>query len=49
MFRIVEACGDVEAELNEPGPADRDEQCLVAHGSLHEVTKPCLDEVATGQ
>jgi len=46
---IFEARGNVEAELDETGSADRDEQRLVGHCSLREVTKPCLDEVATGQ
>ena len=49
VFGIVETCGYVEAELDEPRAADRDEQRLVAHDTLHEVAEPCFDEIATGQ
>jgi hypothetical protein len=48
MFGVVEPCCDVEAELDEPRTADRDEQRLVAHDTLSKVAKPCFNEIATG-
>jgi len=49
VLGIVETCGDLEAELDEPGAADRDEERLVAHDALYEVAEPRFDEIATRQ